>query len=91
MDPALLVPHPEAIPVPYGWFQALLLLTFVLHLLVMNTMLGIRCAGWQPRHFHHPGHWPAADHRIFFSPPTCPSCSGPTPGRDTFPTRGGPS
>ena len=40
MDPALLVPHPEAIPVPYGWFQALLILTFVLHLLVMNTMLG---------------------------------------------------
>ena len=40
MDPAALVPYPEAIPVPYGWFQALLILTFVLHLLVMNTMLG---------------------------------------------------
>lgn len=40
MDPAALVPQPEPIPVPYGWFQALLILTFVLHLLVMNTMLG---------------------------------------------------
>ena len=40
MDPALLIPQPETIPVPYGWFQALLILTFVLHLLVMNTMLG---------------------------------------------------
>ena len=40
MDPAKLVPQPDAISVPYGWFQGLLLLTFVLHLLMMNTMLG---------------------------------------------------
>ena len=40
MDPALLVPQSDAIPVSYGWFQALLILTFVLHLLLMNTMLG---------------------------------------------------
>jgi len=40
MDPAGLVPTPDSIPVPWGWFRALLLLTFVLHLLLMNLMLG---------------------------------------------------
>ncbi len=40
MDPAALVPTPDTIPVAWGWFQFLLMLTFVLHLLVMNAMLG---------------------------------------------------
>ncbi len=40
MDPSTLVPQPEAIPVPYWWFQGLLILTVVLHILMMNTMLG---------------------------------------------------
>jgi len=40
MDPAALIPTPDAIPVPWGWFQFLLLLTFYLHLLFMNVMLG---------------------------------------------------
>ena len=40
MDPARLIPAPDPLPVPWGWFQVLLLLTFVLHLLFMNTMLG---------------------------------------------------
>ena len=40
MDPAQLIPTPDTIPVPWGWFEFLLLLTFVLHLLFMNTMLG---------------------------------------------------
>ncbi|MDX9834030.1 MAG: hypothetical protein RBT36_02300 [Desulfobulbus sp.] len=40
MDPALLIPVPDAIPVPWGWFQALLLLTFFCHILLMNMMLG---------------------------------------------------
>jgi hypothetical protein len=40
MDPAYLIPSPDPIPVPWGWFQFFLILTFVLHLLFMNTMLG---------------------------------------------------
>ncbi|MGC9519978.1 MAG: hypothetical protein ACP5FP_10035 [Desulfuromonadaceae bacterium] len=37
---AALIPTPDAIPVPWGWFYVLLMLTFLLHLLVMNAMLG---------------------------------------------------
>ncbi|MGD9948429.1 MAG: hypothetical protein AB7U29_08110 [Desulfobulbus sp.] len=40
MDPAALLPAPDTIPVPWGWFQALLLLTFLVHILLMNTMFG---------------------------------------------------
>lgn len=40
MDPANLVPLAEAMPGPAWWFEALLLLTFVIHLLLMNTVLG---------------------------------------------------
>ncbi|EKD39710.1 MAG: hypothetical protein ACD_75C00313G0002 [uncultured bacterium] len=37
---SLIIPHPDSIPVSWGWFQFLLLLTFPLHLLAMNAMLG---------------------------------------------------
>lgn len=40
MDPLLLVPTPDTIPIHHGWLQFFLLLTFVVHLLFMNTMLG---------------------------------------------------
>ena len=40
MDPAVLLPAPDTIPVPWGWFQALLLLSFLIHILLMNVMLG---------------------------------------------------
>lgn len=40
MNSPALFPAPDAIPVPWGWFEALLLVTFVLHLLFMNTMVG---------------------------------------------------
>lgn len=40
MNPGNLIPSPDAIPVPWGWFYALLMLTFLLHILVMNAMLG---------------------------------------------------
>ena len=40
MDPAALIPTPDTIPVAWGWFQFLLMLTFVFHLLLMNAMLG---------------------------------------------------
>jgi hypothetical protein len=36
----LIVPQPDTISVSWGWFQFLLLLTFPLHLLAMNAMLG---------------------------------------------------
>ena len=47
MNPASLIPAPDLLQVPWGWFQILLSLTFLLHLLVMNIMLGwaiIACA-----------------------------------------------
>jgi hypothetical protein len=40
MDLARLIPAAEAIPSPWGWFEALLLLTFVLHVLFMNLTVG---------------------------------------------------
>lgn len=40
MDPKLLVPAPDTIPVPWGWFDLLLHVTFVAHLLLMNTVVG---------------------------------------------------
>lgn len=40
MEPSLLIPSPDPIQAHWGWFQFLLILTFVLHLLFMNTMLG---------------------------------------------------
>ncbi len=36
----LFIPQPDTIPVGWAWFQFLLLLTFPLHLLAMNAMLG---------------------------------------------------
>lgn len=39
MEP-LIIPQPDTIPVSWGWFQFLLLVTFPLHLLAMNAMLG---------------------------------------------------
>ena len=43
MDFIRLIPTPDSIPVPWGWFQALLLPTFLLHILMMNVMLGLVC------------------------------------------------
>lgn len=53
MDPAALIPTPDAIPVHWGWFQLLLLLTFFLHILLMNVMLGTIIIAFV-RHFHRP-------------------------------------
>ena len=41
MDPAALIPAPDTIPVHWGWLKLLLLSTFFLHLLCMNTMVGM--------------------------------------------------
>ncbi|QTA91155.1 hypothetical protein [Desulfonema magnum] len=40
MDASILVPAPDAIPVPWGWFKFFLILTFMLHILFMNIMVG---------------------------------------------------
>jgi len=40
MNPGSLIPIPDAIPVHWGWFQVLLIVSLVLHLLFMNIMLG---------------------------------------------------
>lgn len=40
MDPRLLIPAPDTIPVPWGWFDALLHITFVAHILLMNVVVG---------------------------------------------------
>ncbi len=40
MDISSLIPLADTIPVHWGWFWFFLILTFILHLIVMNTMLG---------------------------------------------------
>lgn len=40
MNPAALIPAPDPLQVPWGWFQFLLLLTFFLHMVAMNIMVG---------------------------------------------------
>ena len=40
MDAAHLIPTPDVLQVPWGWFQVLLTVTFFLHLVVMNILLG---------------------------------------------------
>ena len=43
------IPSADTIPVAWGWFQFLLLLTFPLHLLAMNALLGgllLSADGW---------------------------------------------
>jgi len=40
MDPSLLIPVPDSIPVHWSWLNFFFILTFALHLLFMNAMLG---------------------------------------------------
>lgn len=40
MQPADLIPTADSIPVGWGWFQVLLTTTWVLHIVLMNMMLG---------------------------------------------------
>lgn len=40
MDPSSLIPRIGIINLPWGWFEVLMLATFTLHLLLMNTALG---------------------------------------------------
>ena len=63
MDPALLIPSPDAIPAPWGWFQALLLFTFFCHILLMNVMLGTACIALSG-HFGTGGERGADSHQL---------------------------
>ncbi|HID68970.1 MAG TPA: hypothetical protein EYP35_00570 [Desulfobacterales bacterium] len=40
MNAAQLIPTPDVLQVPWGWFQVLLTVTFFMHLVVMNILLG---------------------------------------------------
>lgn len=40
MNPSALIPTPDTLQVPWGWFQFLLVITLFLHILLMNVMLG---------------------------------------------------
>lgn len=40
MDPNQLIPTPDVLPAPWGMFNILLVLTFTIHLLVANIMIG---------------------------------------------------
>lgn len=40
MQPDALIPTPEAIPVAWGWLEGLNILTFYLHILMVNLLLG---------------------------------------------------
>lgn len=55
MNPAALIPAPDALPVHWGWFQILLLVTFFLHILLMNVMLGTIIIAFI-RHLQEPEH-----------------------------------
>ncbi len=57
----LFIPTADSIPVAWGWFQFLLLLTFPLHLLAMNAMVGGLAIGIYPalqRTISRAGDWP---------------------------------
>ena len=40
MDPSQLIPTPDILPAPWGFFYPLLILTFALHLIMANILLG---------------------------------------------------
>lgn len=46
MNPASLIPTPDTLVAHWGWFQFFLMLTFPLHLLAMNAMLGSTLAAF---------------------------------------------
>lgn len=55
MDPSALIPAPDALQVPWGWFQLLLNITLFLHLILMNVMLGTGIIALV-NHFRSPEH-----------------------------------
>ncbi|MEF2230812.1 MAG: hypothetical protein V3571_07775 [Pseudodesulfovibrio sp.] len=45
MNPATLIPLAEPLPIPWGWFDILLVLTFAVHILFMNALVGSAAIG----------------------------------------------
>lgn len=46
MDPASLIPAPDALPAAWPWLKAMLIPCFVVHLLFMNALVGSGVIGW---------------------------------------------
>ena len=46
MDPNILIPPPDSIPMAWPWFKALLIPCFTIHLIFMNALLGTGIIGW---------------------------------------------
>ena len=46
MDPASLIPTPDALPLAWPWLKAMLIPCFVAHLLFMNALVGSSLIGW---------------------------------------------
>ncbi|MEZ4386960.1 MAG: hypothetical protein R3D98_05180 [Candidatus Krumholzibacteriia bacterium] len=46
MAPDALIPRPDTLQVGWGWFQVLLTVTFVLHVLLMNALVGGAVITW---------------------------------------------
>jgi hypothetical protein len=46
MDLTQLIPYPDILPAPWWLFYALLIFTFILHLLATNAMLGLAIIAW---------------------------------------------
>jgi len=40
MDPATLIPIADPLPIPWAWFDILLIVTFTVHILFMNALVG---------------------------------------------------
>ncbi|QGY39111.1 hypothetical protein GM415_02880 [Pseudodesulfovibrio cashew] len=45
MNPATLIPVPDPLPIPYGWFDVLLIVTFTVHIILMNALVGSAAIG----------------------------------------------
>ena len=46
MNPLTLIPVADPIPVEWGWFKLFLILTFTIHILLVNIMLGTSIIAW---------------------------------------------
>ncbi len=46
MNPASLIPIADPIPIPWAWFDVLLIVTFTAHILFMNALVGSACIGF---------------------------------------------
>lgn len=41
MELSILIPTPDPIPVHWGWFKVFLIITFMIHILLVNIMIGV--------------------------------------------------